>query len=510
MRKGTTEEHYKEKLLEHTPADMPQKKKIIPLVPLCLFVFFEYAVILYLAYNVGLLIPMHIMSMVTPDKKTYVLAVIGTISSVFILLSGVFTGMMSDRIQTIFGRRKPILALSTMLMTTTLATRSIMPLKRGEISIIFIYSILYFVGSIAMSSAITAYKALIPDLIHKSQIGLVSGMMGFCYTLAYITAISIFGLFFKSIPVYYTSSIVIGILLIASICLMLFLEEPKHHYSKSLIEIGKKEEVISENSETTRLYQSAPMKSQVKRSFFDIIIDLFKTNPLLHWNFFWVFVSRLSYNFGFFLIQGYMLYFFTDCFANDFTIPFWGHVVKTPIKANSLHSLCKFLSCLFSSIFCGILSDRVGRKPFIYLSAVFVGLSALGTAFTRSFSVVIALSLLMGLGFGSHHAVDIGLANDVLPDKRNTARDMSIWQTSLTLPHLIAPPIIGFLIGYCDSLFARNVLPPHFGYVLMFAACALCQLLSALSISFVHIRGKKDNFMRKNKKEECQEITAKP
>jgi len=77
MRKGTTEEHYKEKLLEHTPADMmPQKKKIIPLVQLCLFVFFEYAVILYLAYNVGLLIPMHIMSMVTPDKKTYVLAVI--------------------------------------------------------------------------------------------------------------------------------------------------------------------------------------------------------------------------------------------------------------------------------------------------------------------------------------------------------------------------------------------------------------------------------------------------
>jgi len=50
---------------------------------------------------------------------------------------------------------------------------------------------------------------------------------------------------------------------------------------------------------------------------------------------------------------------------------------------------------------------------------------------------------------------------------------------------LLAPPVAGFAIKYCDKLFAQRVLPPHFGYSVIFIMCALSQVLSALSIALV-------------------------
>lgn len=216
--------------------------------------------------------------------------------------------------------------------------------------------------------------------------------------------------------------------------------------------------------------------------------DFIRTNPLRHWNFFWVYVSRFLYNFGFFSVHGYMLYFFTDAFGSNFSILVWSRFISSPIKANSLHSLFKYMSSLVSSVLGGALSDRTGRKPFVLLSATFIALGALGTAVVRDYSVVLALALVMGLGFGSHHAVDMGLVTDVLPNESNTARDMSIWQTSLTIPHLLAPFISGLVIRYCDQLFSRSLLPPHFGYVVIFVLCALCQVLSALAILCVRAK----------------------
>jgi len=463
-----------------------KQKSVMPFWRLCLFVCFEYAIILYLSYNVGLLVPLHIMKLAGPKDKASVLGVVSTLSAICILVSGVLTGMISDRLQTRIGRRKPILILSTIVMTLTLIVRSVMPMKKGSKSHLVTYCALYFVGSTAMSSAISAYKAMTPDLIHSSQMGMVSGMIGFAYTMGYIVSLSVFGLFFKLIPEFYTSGIVIVTLILATIGILALFREPDSHYTTKVLPIDEERIPISTTGSII-IYNDGSVERMngTKPSMWEMFKDLLRTNPLLHWNFFWVYVSRFMYNFGFFLVQGYMLYFFTDAFGSDFTILFWSNLISSPIKANSMYSLFKYLSSLFSSVLGGAVSDKTGRKPFVLLSAILIALGAIGTACFRNYSVVLALAIVMGLGFGSHHAVDMGLVNDVLPSVSNTARDMSIWQTSLTLPHLLAPPVAGFAIKYCDKLFAQRVLPPHFGYSVIFIMCALSQVLSALSIALV-------------------------
>lgn len=492
----------------------PQKyeKKVMHIGKLCLFVFYEFSIILYMAYNVGLLVPMQVMKMASPSQKAYMLATISTISAVLILIAGVLTGVVSDRLQTKFGRRKPFLLIATFVMIISITLRSVMPLYKGNLSLVALYAVIYFMGSIAMSSAICVYKAMTPDIIHKSQIGTVSGMIGFAYTLGYIMAISIFGMFFKSIPVYYTSSIVVAFLLLATLTTLCFFKEPEHHYSDGLA-CWRGQSTLESPVDLIEANENSPIlgKRSASKTLLQRVKDFLLDNPLKHWNFFWVFASRFLYNFAIFAVQGYMLYFFTDAFGNNFSIFVWEKVITNPVRANSMYSLSKFLSCLVSSAICGTLSDKYGRKPFVFMSAIMVGLSALGTMFIRNYSAVLALGAVTGLGIGAHHAVDMGLASDVLPSKQNIARDMSIWQLSLTIPHLISPPIIGFFIGYCDKLFSKGTIQiPHFGYVFMFFTCAVFMVLSAIAISFLRTGKQKKSTTVDQDKQSLQEEKESP
>ncbi len=137
-----------------------------------------------------------------------------------------------------------------------------------------------------------------------------------------------------------------------------------------------------------------------------------------------------------------------------------------------------------TSLVAGALSDRLGRKPLVYLSGGVMALASLlfvGVGFHPSLSAMYWIGALFGVGYGAYQAVDWALAIDVLPPGENAAKDMGIWHVSLVLPQMLAPALTGALLA---------VLKPTsllLGYTVVFTLTALWFILGTVFVR--QIRG---------------------
>lgn len=102
-----------------------------------------------------------------------------------------------------------------------------------------------------------------------------------------------------------------------------------------------------------------------------------------------------------------------------------------------------------------------------------------------SFSLMLGLGVLFGLGYGAFVSVDWALATDVLLSRSTAAKDLGIWGISITLPQVVAPLIGGPLLDVFNRVGANR------GYVALMVMGAVYNLISALTIW--KIRGARSN-----------------
>ncbi len=110
----------------------------------------------------------------------------------------------------------------------------------------------------------------------------------------------------------------------------------------------------------------------------------------------------------------------------------------------------------------GALSDRVGRKPLVYLSGALMSLVCLGFIFYQRPLAVPIAALCFGVGYGAYTSVDWALACDVLPRDEDAGRDMGIWAMMGILPQVVGILFGGALLSFFKG-FAN-----HVGYTLLF------------------------------------------
>lgn len=123
-----------------------------------------------------------------------------------------------------------------------------------------------------------------------------------------------------------------------------------------------------------------------------------------------------------------------------------------------------------TSLLGGMLSDRHGRKPLVYLSGGLMALASvvfIAIAFAPSLPFTFVVGALFGLGYGAYMAVDWALAVDVLPRGEAAAKDMGIWHVSLVLPQVLAPALTGF------TLTALKPVGLLLGYTVVFVMTAI-------------------------------------
>ena len=123
-----------------------QNSPPLPRYKIFLFLLSDFGAALGMMYSVNLLLPIQIAQMVDPTQKSFLLAFSGLASALVGIAASLATGVISDRIRTTFGRRKPCLFVGVCLFVFCLGVRSSLThLKRASPFKIVMYMLLYCV-----------------------------------------------------------------------------------------------------------------------------------------------------------------------------------------------------------------------------------------------------------------------------------------------------------------------------------------------------------------------------
>lgn len=146
-----------------------------------------------------------------------------------------------------------------------------------------------------------------------------------------------------------------------------------------------------------------------------------------------------------------------------------------PANATSIMLACIIVGSIASALIGGRISDRVGRKPVIYVAGGLMAAVALTLLFAPNFPVALALALVFGLGFGAFTSVDWALGSDAMPSESSYARDMGIWHVAFVAPQFVGAPQ-GRLLDW------GNAQSPNLGYTLVFGIAAVFFVLGVILV----------------------------
>ena len=412
------------------------------------------------------------------------------------LFANPFFGLLSDRTRgrmAVWGQRRPYILLGTLVNIGALVW---MALARDIPSLAIAYIIVQFSSNAAQAP----FHALLPDIVPAEQRGLTSGVMGLLLIAGNIGGVIVAGMFVdasKPLPAYQQGLwLAYGIIMIVLVALMLVtiisVRERSHPTSQ-----------LQEQRQVSWLSRSIVMtiagtgiavlivwglislwnmlhllgiqiSGDVEQIVLEIIatiglLRIFDFNPRRDPDFAWVLVTRLLMMLGIYTIQTFLQFYMRDAVR-----------VAHPEQETTNFVILVSLTSLLSAFTAGWLSDRFGRKRMVYVSGGFMSLVGFIFIITHSLPIVIAAGAIFGLGYGAYQSVDWALVADVLPSHQNYARDMGIWNISLSLPQVIAPVLGGPLI----DTFTRSG-QPVLGFQLLFAMAIVYCILGTVTVRYI-------------------------
>ena len=108
-------------------------------------------------------------------------------------------------------------------------------------------------------------------------------------------------------------------------------------------------------------------------------------------------------------------------------------------------------------------------------ASIVYGLALFVVAAASNFSGFLVGMAISGLGFGVYLAVDLALVVDVLPDKRNAAKDLGVFNIAGALPFSVAPAIAPAILVIGSGSGSGS-------YGVLYAVAGLCAIIGAFAI----------------------------
>ncbi|MDQ6880064.1 MAG: MFS transporter, partial [Candidatus Dormibacteraeota bacterium] len=265
------------------------------------------------------LIQTQIDAVIFKDQNTAIGVALG-IGGILAMTVPPAVGAWSDRLNTRFGRRRPIMVAGTLLTFPGLV---ILMVANNYAEIIVGYAIIQFF----FNAAGAAYAGIIPDVVPAQQVGKASGFLATMTQLGIGGGLGVTSLLGGNRAIYLIMAGVVVLTLIPTIW--------------------------AARGEGMERIERGP-----RRTFSESVREFFR--PLHQGDFAWVVFTRLMISSGITAVLYYLLNFFKD-------------VVLAPgANASTFTSnwlLLVVLTALPFGFFGGLLSDRLGRrKIFVYLS----------------------------------------------------------------------------------------------------------------------------------------------
>jgi len=278
--------------------------------------------------------------------------------------------------------------------------------------------------------ATAPYSALIPQLVPPALRGRYSGVMGMLQAVGQLLgAVVAFAVGTLNLPVFVSFAVIAVVLLVPALITM---------------------RGVPETDTPAPELSAGPTLSWRQ---------LFAYQPFL-----WVFITRVLFALGQYSVQPFLQYYSVDVLNQ-----------KDGVTASSLLAACIIVASILSAFLGGRISDRVGRKPVIYVAGTTMAIAAVLLLIAPGFSTALALAVVFGLGFGAFTSVDWALGSDAMPSAKSYARDMGIWHVAFVGPQFVGAPQ-GALLDW------GNRQSDNFGYTLVFGIAAAFFMLGVLLV----------------------------
>ena len=352
------------------------------------------------------------------------------------------TGPLSDRCMSKLGRRRPYMIVGTAINLVGLATIWF----AGRTLNLWLYFIGYFVTQIGYNLACGAYNGIIPDLVPEEQRGSASGWMAGMTQAGTIVGVLSAG-FLMNADQPGLSFLVIGT------SLVIFL---------AITVIGTKEIPRSQQ----------PGKLELIKFIKSLWID-----PRKYPNFAWVWITRFLVVLGMWIVQEYIQHYLTDIVGVSED--------SKEIYAGAIYTIL-LASATITGMIGGTISDRIGRKPVVYIANTIIAIACFIFALSNSLTYLYFVAVVFGLGFGAYYSVDWALGCDVLPNKDDAGKDMAVWHIAFVLPQVFMP-VAAFILAAFGHTIVKTATgdvaryTPN-GYLALFAMAAFFMLLATLML----------------------------
>jgi len=148
-------------------------------------------------------------------------------------------------------------------------------------------------------------------------------------------------------------------------------------------------------------------------------------------------------------------------------------------KAEGWAMGCALLGCAIGAALAGVLSDRLGRKRVLILSAVLFFISAVGTALPKSITQFIIFRIIGGIGVGAASITSPMYIAEISP-ARIRGRMVSVNQFAIVTGFLVV-----YFVNYFIALQGDQAWNQQLGWRWMFGSEALPAVLLLVCLFFV-------------------------
>lgn len=351
------------------------------------------------------------------------------LGGVFAMLVPPLVGTLSDHLHTPWGRRRPLLVAGVLGVVLALVTMwtagSYPPLLVGFVML---------VAFVNVSGG--AYAGLIPDLVPGKQTGLASGLFGFFFQLGSVVSL-LATLVMSNLGQIKSTYGVIAIVAILALLPTLWAAA------------GESDRRVPERQ---------------RRSLREFL------RPLWSGDFGWAFFTRFLNLSGFYAVLPFLVPAFRDLF---------GLSQDDASQTVIVFELIVTVVAVPCAILGGILSDRFGRKKFVYAAGALQVLVLLLFLFGSSLpiSAVMVLGALYGLGYGLYTSVDWALGIDTLPDRDRPAKDLGLYHVADSLPRVLLPLLVGAGLDLLNGMVTNS------GYRVLFLGAAVLYAGGSILVS---------------------------
>jgi MFS family permease len=188
--------------------------------------------------------------------------------------------------------------------------------------------------------------------------------------------------------------------------------------------------------------------------------------PLYRGDFGWAFFTRLMTVSGLYTVLPFLVFAFRDVQG-----------IKDSANFTAEFELIVTAVAVPFAIAGGLVSDRFGRKRFVYASGAIFALVLLIFMLGRMpTTLVLVLAVVYGLAYGCWGAVDWALGLDTVPDRDRAAKDLGLYHVADSLPRVVVPLFVGALIDVFNSVGS------NLGYRVMFLVAVLFYVLGTVFV----------------------------